>query len=324
MKRLISLLLCALLIVPALAEDASDFEPIPWDIKVSPNLPNPDCYLPNNGGYHDDSIDIQINVTYWTQDLQQVDAPGEGTTTVMSARVKLTDVSQFRTGFANKYPSKQARHVNDMTKRFNAVMGIDGDYCLYHEQGIVVRNGQTLRMRPHKGRDELIVDENGDFHLITRTTQAKWDEYIAGGGTVLHAFCFGPALVVDGVPLTSLDAVTIDNGKAKKAQRMVIGQIGKLEYLILTNEGPESTAPKSVGFDLVQMANLCVQFGLNNAYNLDGGSSSTIALNNQKINSPSSHKNRMVGDCIWFATLVKEETWREKESVQTVEVEENK
>ena len=78
MKRLISLLLCALLIVPALAEDAPDFEPIPWDIKVSPNLPNPDCYLPNNGGYHDDSIDIQINVTYWTQDLQQVDAPGEG------------------------------------------------------------------------------------------------------------------------------------------------------------------------------------------------------------------------------------------------------
>lgn len=210
MKRLISLLLCALLIVPVLAEDAPDFEPIPWDIKVSPNLPNPDCYLPNNGGYHDDSIDIQINVTYWTQDLQQVDAPGEGTTTVMSARVKLTDVSQFRTGFANKYPSKQARHVNDMTKRFNAVMGIDGDYCLYHEQGIVVRNGQTLRMRPHKGRDELIVDENGDFHLITCTTQAKWDEYIAGGGTVLHAFCFGPALVLDGVPLTSLDDVTID------------------------------------------------------------------------------------------------------------------
>lgn len=72
------------------------------------------------------------------------------------------------------------------------------------------------------------------------------------------------------------------------------------------------------------MANLCVQFGLNNAYNLDGGSSSTIALNNQKINSPSSHKNRMVGDCIWFATLVKEETWREKESVRTVKVEENK
>ena len=311
MKRLIScffaLLLCAVLPLSAMAEeDTPIFEPIPWDTKVSPNLPNPDCYLPDNAGYHDASIDIQIELTYWTQDLEQVEAPGKDTTTVMSARVKLTDVSQFRTGFANKYPSKQARHVNDMTKRFKAVMGINGDYCLYHEQGIVVRNGQTLRMRPHKGRDELIVDESGDFHLITETTQAKWDEYVSGGGTVLHAFCFGPALVVDGTPIDSLDDITIDNGKGKKAQRMVIGQIGPLEYLILTNEGPESTSPKSVGFDLVQMANLCVKFGLDNAYNLDGGSSSTISLNNQKINSPSSHKNRMVGDCIWFATLVKD------------------
>lgn len=41
MKRLISLLLCALLIVPALAEDAPDFEPIPWDIKVSPQPAEP-------------------------------------------------------------------------------------------------------------------------------------------------------------------------------------------------------------------------------------------------------------------------------------------
>lgn len=57
------------------------------------------------------------------------------------------------------------------------------------------------------------------------------------------------------------------------------------------------------------MAQLCVAYGLDNAYNLDGGSSSTISLNNEKINSPSSHKNRMVGDCIWFATLVPESTW---------------
>lgn len=33
MKRLISLLLCALLIVPALAEDAPDFEPIPHRLR---------------------------------------------------------------------------------------------------------------------------------------------------------------------------------------------------------------------------------------------------------------------------------------------------
>lgn len=313
------LFLCALMLLAvffpsAVAEEEADslpFTPIPWDVKVSPNKPNPAAYLPDQSGYHDASIDIQVEKSYWTQSLEQVSEPGKDTTTVMAVRVKLTDVSQFRTGFADKYPSKRTRHVNDMTKRFQAVMGINGDYCCYHEQGIVARNGKMLRNRPHKGRDELIVDENGDLHLITQTTKEKWQAYLDEGGTVLHAFCFGPALVVDGVPLSDLDEVHIDNGKGKKAQRIIIGQVGTLEYLILTNEGPESTSPKSVGFDLVQMAQLCVAFGLDNAYNLDGGSSATIALNNEKINSPSSHKNRMVGDCIWFATLVPEESWVE-------------
>lgn len=314
MRKLLAMLLLCCFSVSMVAcaeenEDTTAFTPIPWDVKVSPNKPNPDAYLSDNAGYHDASIDIQVEKTYWTQDIQQVDAPGKDTTTVMAMRVKLTDVSQFRTGFADRYPSKRTRHVNDMTKRFQAVMGINGDYCCYHEQGIVARNGTILRNRPHKGRDELIVDENGDLHLITQTTKEKWDAYINDGGTVLHAFCFGPALVVDGVPLDNLDEVHIDNGKGKKAQRIIIGQVGPLDYLILTNEGPESTSPKSVGFDLVQMAQLCVAYGLDNAYNLDGGSSSTISLNNEKINSPSSHKNRMVGDCIWFATLVPENTW---------------
>ncbi len=316
------ILLLPALFLSATAEalvDSTPFTPIPWDVKVSPNKPNPAAYLPDQTGYHDASIDIQVEKSYWTQDLQQVSEPGQGTTTVMAVRVKLTDVSQFRTGFADRYPSKRTRHVNDMTKRFQAVMGINGDYCCYHEQGIVARNGTILRNRPHKGRDELIVDENGDLHLITQTTKEKWDAYLESGGTVLHAFCFGPALVVDGVPLSDLNEVHIDNGKGKKAQRIIIGQVGPLDYLILTNEGPESTSPKSVGFDLVQMAQLCVAFGLDNAYNLDGGSSSTIALNNEKINSPSSHKNRMVGDCIWFATLVPEDSWAEAESASTQE-----
>lgn len=40
-----------------------------------------------------------------------------------------------------------------------------------------------------------------------------------------------------------------------------------------------------------------------NAYNLDGGSSSTIVLNNKKINALSSGKTRSVSDIIYFGTL---------------------
>ena len=54
-------------------------------------------------------------------------------------------------------------------------------------------------------------------------------------------------------------------------------------------------------------AKLAGAFGLQNAYNLDGGSSCTVVLNNEKINSPSNPKRREVGDCIYFATLIPNE-----------------
>ena len=59
-----------------------------------------------------------------------------------------------------------------------------------------------------------------------------------------------------------------------------------------------------MGFDLLQMAALCKEMGCINAYNLDGGSSSTVAMRGEKINAKSSHKIRYVSDIIYFATLV--------------------
>lgn len=311
MKRVLLILLALMLMIPgALALDLGEEEDviegltpedfgievplpwptIPWDIKVSPNLPDQNCYLPDDAGYHDDSIDVRVE-TFRRND-----------TTVMAVYVKLSDVSQFRTELAARYPSKQARLVATMTKRVNAVMGINGDYFVYHDQGIVYRNGKRLRFEPVKGRDTLVVDEQGDLHILPHTTQKVWNDYIEAGGTVLHSFCFGPGLVVDGEVLSDLNSVRVDNGKGKDTQRIAIGQIGHLEYLILATEGPENEG--SVGFDLLEMAQLCKDMGMENAYNLDGGSSSTVSLNNRKINSLSTGKHREVGDCIWFATLV--------------------
>ena len=286
-------------VIEGLAPDAFGSEvplpwdTIPWDVRVSPNQPDPNGYLPDDAGYHDDSIDVRIETFRRNE------------TTVMAVYVKLADASQFRTELAARYPSKQARLVASMTKRVNAVMGINGDYFVYHEEGIVVRNGKTLRLKPVKGRDTLVVDEQGDFHILPHTTREAWDDYLASGGTALHTFCFGPGLVIDGEVLSDLSTVHVDNGKGKDTQRIAIGQIGHLEYLILATEGQENEG--SVGFDLLEMAELCKEMGMENAYNLDGGSSSTVSLNNRKINSLSTGKHREVGDCIWFATLVPSE-----------------
>ena len=71
------------------------FDPIPWELDVSPNPPIESCYLPDDSGYHDDSLDIQV------EKLRAFD------TTVMVVRVQLTDVSQFRTGLSTAYPHKK-------------------------------------------------------------------------------------------------------------------------------------------------------------------------------------------------------------------------
>lgn len=286
-KLLVGVLMLLLLAAVALTASAEGFEPVPWDVRVMPQGPHKDGYLPDHGGYRDDSIDVRVE-TFRRDD-----------TTVMAVYVKIAHPSQLRTATAaNKYPSKATAPVTSMLKKAKGVVGINGDYFAYHNQGIVIRNQRQLRFRPNKGRDTLIIDGNADFTILQGTTEEMFEAF---EGEVIHAFCFGPGLVVDGEPLTDLDKITLDCGKGRKTQRIAIGQLGPLEYLLLTCEGPENEG--SVGFDLLQMAALCKELGCINAYNLDGGSSCTVALNGKKINATSSGKVRYVSDIIYFATL---------------------
>lgn len=277
----LALLLTLLMIVSACAEALT---PIPWDAKTSPNLPKKENYLPDQAGYHDDSLDVRVE-TFRRDD-----------TTVMAVHVTIQDPSQLRTVVMG---GTKVAPIAAMAKREHAVLAINGDYYAFHGQGIVVRNGKQLRNRPNPGRDTLIIDDQGDFTILHPSSKESFEAF---QGKVMQAFCFGPGLVVDGEALTDLTDLTINNGKSRKTQRMALGQTGPLSYLILTCEGPENKG--SLGFDLLQMAQLCKDMGCINAYNMDGGSSCTVVLNNKKINALSSGKVRSISDAVVFDTLV--------------------
>ncbi len=310
--KTILLMLTILMLLPcAIAEEAA-FAPIDtWldgkNPAPAPYAPNPDCYLPDNGGYIDESLSITIETSFWTQDIQRVETQQNGVTRVMAIRVKLTDPSQFRTALAAPYPSKQDAYVSHILTRNNGVLGINGDYFSYHSSGIIYRNGRQLRFNANNLRELLIVCDKGDFHYLRPTSQINWNKFTDTGCQPLHTFWFGPCLVKeDGSPVTQFTN-NENNGPWGPAQRMVIGQVGPLEYLILCCEGPESRDYSDQGFSLPQMAKLCVAFGMDNAYNLDGGSSANVSLGGEKINSLSNPKRRAVGDIIYFATLVPNE-----------------
>lgn len=288
-KKLAALAIALLMMTSAALAEETRVLPLGG---AAPYKPIPGAYSEDHRIYDDGTIRVEI-----TTDVVH-------DTNVYFARVKLTHPSQLRTALAAKYPSKAAKPVSVMAEENNAVFAINGDYFSYHRSGIVVRSGQYLRESPVRSRDTLIIDKNGDFSFLTNTNSNTWK---AVRDTAVEAFCFGPALIIDGQVQKFNIPDKVSCGARTRAQRLVICQMDTLDYLIIATEGPEQE--KTDGLTIAEMTELAVAAGAKHCYNLDGGSSVTLMMGDVKINAVES-KNRYVGDIIYFATLVGEgENW---------------
>jgi len=236
------------------------------------------------------------------------------------AHIKLANATQLRTAFAEgKYSKYEERRQNPLTmaKKAMPVFAINGDFygdARRRNKGIVIRQGTVYRdfkdnieTDSKRAYDLLLIDFNGDFHILK---QATLEDYKAWEGKIMHGFTFGPGLIIDGERQT--DFVNMNNAVNKEAQRMVIAQVGELEYLcVCTEGGPDD--PQSVGLTMDQLADLLSTFDgvqspykVQNAYNLDGGSSSWMIFQQKgkydKINCLSNPKRSSLCDIIYFAS----------------------
>ncbi|MBR2718412.1 MAG: phosphodiester glycosidase family protein [Clostridia bacterium] len=283
MKRLIAIL-CLLMMLPAccLAENALPLGgPAPYG-------PVADAYGEDGLSYDDGTMSIRIEFG---------EAYGVKVTYVY---VQLTDPSQLRTALAAPYPSKKTLTVPQMAEDNHAVLAINGDFFSYHSEGVIMRSGEMLRYNTSaksRGRDMLIINDKGDFEFIIPVTKANYEAYT---GTPKEIFSFGPALIIDGVVQEYEYRKKTSCGYPTPAQRMAFCQLDTLSYLIVYTEGPEQV--ENTGLSIPQFTELLAGLNVKHAYNLDGGHSSTIYFNGQRINSPET-KNRSVGDIIYFATL---------------------
>ncbi len=220
-------------------------------------------------------------------------------TRVMFTWVQIADPSQLRAQFCNPYPSESSKYCTDLAKREHAVLTLNADYCTGIKAGVVIRNGVEFR-RVSPGRyDQLIVDSKGDFHILRHPELSEFDAF---GDDILHSFIFGPGLIIDGVLQdigTQSNYATNMNFQVK-AQRQVICQMEALSYLILTTEGPEQS--KNGGFSLYEMAQMAYDCGAQQAYALDGGSSTWLVLGEERISNSNGRKLRPITDIIYFVT----------------------
>lgn len=279
---------------PPKLEQTGDFDltsltPLEINEDAAPYTPRAANYLADKAGYEDASIKVSI-ITDRAYD-----------TNIMIALIDIASPTQLRTYRASTTNGKATRPAATLAKRANAIIACNGDFYTYDSgrDGFIYRAGKRLRSYPVKYKDILIIDSNGDFHIIVEPTASAVEEYT---GDIVNAFSFGPGLIMDGEKREALEDTKCLVGPLRETQRIAICQRGPLSYAIVTTEGPENK--NSTGLTIFEFQDYLYSLGVQQAFNLDGGSSSTLVLQNEKINSLSSKKVRSVYDIIYFATLV--------------------
>jgi len=241
-------------------------------------------YSDDGLSYHDDTLDIQLHR------IRAYD------TDVVVAFVQIADAAQMKTEQAHPYPSKGTVRVTEIAKRVKAVLAVNADWFTYHNTGIVYRNGELLRKRSNEEYDGLAIDIHGDFHIVRPMTEEGYAQIAA---PIANSFAFGPALVMNG------EIQEIVNRRVTYVQRMAIGQIAPLRYVLVATDGPDQR--NSAGLSVPQLAELMFGLGAQTAYNLDGGQSTSMLMRQTKVNGENPLTIRAVGDIVYFTTAIADE-----------------
>ncbi len=216
-------------------------------------------------------------------------------TKIYVADVALTSAAYLKTAFANDTYGKNVTAKTSVTAEANgAILAINGDYYGAQEKGYVIRNGIVYRSTA-KGAQVLCIYADGTMKVVSdRDCTAA--ELVENG--VWQAFSFGPGLVENGsVSVDETDEV----GRAKASNpRTAIGLIDTNHFVFVVSDG---RTDESEGLSLCELATFMQSLGVKEAYNLDGGGSSTMYFNGEVINNPTSNgkiKEREVSDIVYI------------------------
>ena len=259
-------------------------------------------------GYEDSTLSVRIETgrfedrcDYWTADIV------------------IKDPSQLRTSAAAKvgFLSKGTKDGVELCARINAVVGLNGDFVHGTEKydfGYVIRQGVLYRNNLDTAgkwnshlMDLLLIDEDGDFHIIRRAEAGAVKDMKIEGKRIMQAFTFGPALIIDGEKIDDFGGaeswINMDAGGPK--QRIAFCQTGELHYKVVCCSGPYTntrTKAKNTGLTLAEFASLVAEQDVQTAYNLDGGDSVLLYFNGRIVNEKPNQGTRKLQDVIYFVS----------------------
>ncbi|KAA8998794.1 phosphodiester glycosidase family protein [Paenibacillus spiritus] len=241
--------------------------------------------------YRSDNMSISIT--------KKTEGSGSSAVIYYVADVQVSDASMLQSAFAqNSFGTNITENTSEIASDHGAVLAINGDYYGFRDDGVVIRNGVLYRNKP--AREGVALYKDGTMASYEEP-EVSAEKLLEDGA--LQTFSFGPALIRGGKIAENLDSVKIDTnfgnrGISNANPRTGIGMIAPNHYVFVVVDGRSS---ESRGMTLNEFADLMADLGATEAYNLDGGGSSTLYFKGRVVNNPQGKgQERGVSDILYL------------------------
>lgn len=242
--------------------------------------------------YQSDNIEIHIKKVQTGSGKEKV--------TYFVADIQLQDAASLRSAFAK---DKFGRNIVETTSKIasdnQAILAINGDYYGFRSDGLLIRNGTLYREVPARTAAALYKD--GTMSSFDEK-EIKSAALLTDG--VLHTLSFGPVLVKDGKVIDNFARVMVDTNFGNRSiqganPRTGIGMISANHFVFVVVDG--RMANYSKGMTLSEFARTFADLGCVEAYNLDGGGSSTMYFLGRVVNNPlGKQEERGISDILYI------------------------
>ncbi len=226
--------------------------------------------------YRTDELSILIDETITT--VHEEDQKKEAPLIYYAAHVRMR-TDQYRSGFGNEgRTGRTSDSPWKMARSYTAVLLITGDNMLNMDvelKGILMRDGKIYKSDP---KTEMMswdpVTRMIGVHLKNTVTTTDFREL---GVEDVHSF--GPWLIHESVKNPELAKSSL----YKRNPRTGVGMIEPGHLVIIVADGRQED--RSMGLNLSNFANLFVEQGCTEAYNLDGGVSAAMVFMGEQLNT---------------------------------------
>jgi len=261
----------------------------PWQIRFAEQF-TPE--VETGEGYYT-SPNVSVHVSRHTYEGR------EGTTVFYVADIYVARIECLRSYFAggNEFPYTTDGMIK-MSRGSGAVIAVNGDYCGLSYGGTVLRNGKFL-YSDNIGNDVCLLYRDGRMECpaLRRFDLADYQ----GENELWQVWTFGPALLDGNGRALSIEEMNRSSTSRPENPRTALGYYEPGHYCFIVADGRDGDY--SAGLWLEEFAEVCALAGCAQAYNMDGGGSSMMVMNDAFVNQPSSGGRRGIPDIILIADL---------------------